>query len=262
MQLGYFGVGKSTPNDVAIAKMAYVISNKIDLCAVTETWLTQNDDAVRAACQPEGYTFLDQERLAYRKGGGTTVFISIAMSIEKLTSGEKDSFEFSEWLVTKDNFALRLCIIYRPPYSEHHPVPVSVFLEEFSKYLEHLVTCKEPLLITGEFDIHVETSKDTCSAKFLDILESVGLKQHVNVPTHESGYTLDLIITRNCEDVVVDTPHATHFISDHAFVQCHLSCRRPMLEKKNFISRPKKDRSRPVQGRLKVVPFRVERFTK
>ena len=68
----------------------------------------------------------------------------------------------------------------------------------------------------------------------MDILESVGLKQHVNVPTHESGHTLDLIITRNCEDVVVNTPHATRFISDHAFVQCYLSCRRPTLEKKTI----------------------------
>ena len=90
----------------------YVISNRIDLCTVTEIWLTQNDDAVRAAYQPEGYTFVDQERLAGRRGGGTAVLISIAMSIKKLTSGEKDSFEFSEWLVTNDNFALRLCIIY------------------------------------------------------------------------------------------------------------------------------------------------------
>ena len=177
---------------------------------------------------------MDQERLAGRRGGGTAVLISIAMSIKKLTSGEKDSFEFSEWLVTNDNFALRLCIIYRPPYSEHHPVPVSVFFDDFSKYLEHLVICQEPLLITGDFNIHVETPEDICSAKFLDVLESVGLKQHVNVPTHESGHTLDLIITRNCEDVVVDTPHATHFISDHAFVQCYLSCRRPTLEKKTI----------------------------
>ena len=45
---------------------------------VTETWLTKNDDAVRAACQPEGYTFLDHERLAGRKGGGTAVLFSIA----------------------------------------------------------------------------------------------------------------------------------------------------------------------------------------
>ena len=48
---------------------------------------------------------------------------------------------------------------------------------------------QEPLLKTGDFNIHVETSVDSCFAKFLDVLESVGLKQHVNVPTHESGQT-------------------------------------------------------------------------
>ena len=30
---------------------------------------------------------------------------------------------------------------------------------------------------------------------FLDLLESMGLQQHVDVPTHKSGHTLDLIIT-------------------------------------------------------------------
>ena len=29
-----------------------------------------------------------------------------------------------------------------------------------------------------------------------ELLESMGLQQHVNEPTHESGHTLDLIITR------------------------------------------------------------------
>eukprot|EP00112_Aurelia_sp_Birch-Aquarium-sp1_P002816 Seg1312.2 transcript_id=Seg1312.2/GoldUCD/mRNA.D3Y31 product="hypothetical protein" protein_id=Seg1312.2/GoldUCD/D3Y31 len=86
----------------------------------------------------------------------------------------------------------------------------------------------------GDFNIHVNAPDDPNASKFLDLLESVGLQQHVSVPTHESGHTLDLIITRNSRDIVVDLPHATNYISDHAFVQCHLSCQKPTLERKTI----------------------------
>ena len=46
--------------------------------------------------------------------------------------------------------------------------------------------------------------------------------------------TLDLIITRNSRDLVVDVPQATNCISDHSFVQCHLSCQKPTLERKTI----------------------------
>ena len=55
----------------------YIISNGVDLCMVTETWLKGDDDAVRAACQPEGYIFLDQPRSSDRMGGGTALLPEI-----------------------------------------------------------------------------------------------------------------------------------------------------------------------------------------
>ena len=38
---------------------------------ITETWLKRRDGAVRAACRPKGYIFLDQPRSSDRMGGGT-----------------------------------------------------------------------------------------------------------------------------------------------------------------------------------------------
>ena len=46
---------------------------------------------------------------------------------------------------------------------------------------------------------------------------SMGLKHHVNVPTHVSGHTLDLMITREHDPVISSVPVAceqqTHFRS-------------------------------------------------
>ena len=40
----------------------YVSENKFDLVAITETWLTSNDDSLRAQLCPNGYRFLDKPR--------------------------------------------------------------------------------------------------------------------------------------------------------------------------------------------------------
>jgi hypothetical protein len=56
--------------------------------------------------------------------------------------------------------------------------------------------CNERLVITGDFNFHVDIPTDRDAIKFLDILESYCLEQHVVGPTHVDGHTLDLIISR------------------------------------------------------------------
>ena len=70
------------------------------------------------------------------------------------------------------------------------------FFTEFSDYLENVVLCKEQLVVVGDFNIHVDVPNDSDSSKFLDLLESFSLQQHVVGPTHIHGHTLDLVITR------------------------------------------------------------------
>ena len=53
----------------------------------------------------------------------------------------------------------------------------------------------------------------------------MGLKQHVTGPTHMSGHTLDLIITRENDSVVANTPVAD--LSDHMSILCHLNTSKP-----------------------------------
>ena len=56
--------------------------------------------------------------------------------------------------------------------------------------------CPRHLLITGDFNIQMDVEADTGAVRLRELLESTGLKQHVTAPTHISGHTLDLIITR------------------------------------------------------------------
>ena len=79
------------------------------------------------------------------------------------------------------------------------------------------------LLITGDFNIHFENNSDSDAMKFADILDSLGLIQHVTCPTHISGHTLDLIITRNEDNIIVSPPVCDMFLSDHSTLLCDVA---------------------------------------
>ena len=146
---------------------------------------------------PTGYKFLDQPRTD-RPGAGTGLIFRDSLLIKKIDAGVKSSFEFSEWIVTSSfSKSLRIVILYRPPYSDQHKVTTENFLMDFSTYLEALLLVKEELLIVGDFNIHVDISNDVHAIKVLDLLDSVGLQQHIKKPTHVHGHTLDLVITRS-----------------------------------------------------------------
>ena len=61
----------------------------------------------------------------------------------------------------------------------------------------------EPLQITGDFNTYVNMQLDNDSSRFLDLLSSMDLQQHVVLPTHISGNTLDLLITRTLDSNII-----------------------------------------------------------
>ena len=93
--------------------------------------------------------------------------------------------------------------------------------------MESIILTPEPLIITGNFNIHVNKTNDSDACEFLDLLASLGLKQHVIGPTHEGGHTLDLVITRQYDQVIKSAPMIDRFISDHAAVLCQLDSMKP-----------------------------------
>ena len=87
--------------------------------------------------------------------------------------------------------------------------------EEFPTFLHSLAIVPSFLLIVGDFNLHVNDASDRSAQRFLRLLEAFNLKQHVWVPTHRSGNTLDLVITRNDESTARDFDVFDPIISDH-----------------------------------------------
>ena len=69
-----------------------------------------------------------------------------------------------------------------------------MFFGEYCSLLEEISISLRKLLIPRDFNLHIDVKQNISVMKFLNILESYNLTQHVTEGTHNSGHTLDLVI--------------------------------------------------------------------
>ena len=129
-------------------------------------------------------------------------FSTRTLRVTKVRNGEEESFEYCELLVQISSSRQIRAIIYRTPHSEDHRVRKGAFLSEFSSFMESIILSKDHLLILGDFNIRLNLSTDADTVKFVDLLESLGLEQHLRGPTHTHGNTLNFVITRKMENII------------------------------------------------------------
>ncbi len=104
---------------------------------------------------------------------------------------------------------LQIVVIYRPPGQI-----IAHFLEELDGLLSSFMEDGTPILVFGDFNIHLEKPYAT---DFNSLLASFDLKRLTTTSTHKSGNLLDLIYTRDCtaDNILVQPLH----ISDHSFIK-------------------------------------------
>ena len=67
-------------------------------------------------------------------------------------------------------------------FYSNHPVTTSVFFADFSSFLESVIMSSVTLLIAGDFNILVDVPGNADGVCLKELLESMGLPQHVNEP--------------------------------------------------------------------------------
>ncbi len=70
----------------------------------------------------------------------------------------------------------------------------------------------DKVLIEGDFNIHVNNEKDALGSAFIDILNSIGVRQHMSGPTHCRNHTLDLIPSHGIDVNGVEILHSAFII--------------------------------------------------
>ena len=120
-----------------------------------------------------------------------------------------------------------LILLYKPPPSPNNGLTHNLFITEFTDYLELHIATTTQLALLGDFNIHINKTDDRDTVEFNNLLDQVGLVQHVSDATHRGGHTLDLVLSRSQDTIVQDTHAEDHGFPDHYPVFLHLLTERP-----------------------------------
>ena len=191
----------------------YIYEHDIDIVALTETWLTPDD-------KYEALELCSNNAVIHRcdrgsTGGGVAIMCKNEYDSKLIPSDSYRTFEHVMVSINISGKPFRIVCIYRPPKSSP-----SQFIEEFSLFLENNCLAGDPILLTGDFNIHVDISTDPFTKKFNEILYAFSLKQHIAAATHDKGHTLDLILSRSNDETSIDSTYVGDFLSDHKAVHC------------------------------------------
>ena len=131
--------------------------------------------------------------------------------------------------------SINFLVIYRPPSGSQ-----SQFREKFVSLLDDVYSNSGDIIVTGDFNIHMDNPNNLDTKNFTQVLADFGLISHVSGPTHIGGHTLDLVITRQ-ESTLVKSVRAEDIISDHLMLCFTHSLHHQEKDKKTTTSRSFKD---------------------
>ncbi len=189
------------------ADLIPAIASQTALCilGLTETWIRPEDSATPAALS-NNFSFSHTPRQV-RKGGGTGILISNNWKYSTYTPLCNNHSLESHAITVTAPVKLHVVVIYRPPGQ------LGTFLEELYGLLSSFPEDGSPLIVFGDFNVHLDRPY---AANFHSLLALFDLKHLTTTITHKSGSQLDLIYTRNCvaDNVLVKPLHT----SDHYFI--------------------------------------------
>ena len=196
----------------------YIIESKSDVVFLSETWVSENNTHTCDQFTPPGYTTHHISRKG-QSGGGVGIVTKNALRATPIENTQFSTFEHGiVRLKSKDSYVTAITI-YRPPGHINKQ-----FLSEFTDLLETFSLAKDRILLCGDFNIHVDSPSDSAVLNFQAVLNEFDLIQHTRGPTHISGHTLDLVITRSNDGLLRNIPNTRSLFSDHFAVefQCNL----------------------------------------
>ena len=207
----------------------------IDLCVVTETWLSNNvedDTWVKCPVLNNDNLKLANVNKISRKGGGIALVYSNNLKVRHLEDAKRMSFEYAIWGLEHKGTKMTIMAIYRPPYSTINQATTQSFFEEFTNWMETKSNEYNNIIVLGDFNIHINNDQDADENRFKDIMETLGLQQPVSFSMHRYGKTLDHIYTEIGSTVMIDYCREGPILSNHTAVICGTNIQRENITRK------------------------------
>ena len=163
---------------------------------MTETWIRQEDDVTPVQLCPPGFKAISISRKD-RTGGGIAVVYKDTITVRPRATHIYSSMEYGNFSIDLPRSTINMSVIYRPPNSS-----VPVFATDFLDLIETSINENGKLLIFGDLNIPMNNPDSPDTNIFQDVLDSLGLHNHITFPTHRLHNTLDLIITEHQESFI------------------------------------------------------------
>jgi len=204
----------------AAAVLDTITDNSLDLFAVVESWHDSAESPSVIASTPPSHHVYERARPRRQSKacslktnhGGICVFVHKDIQVRTVDLPTFKSFELLPLFVRIGVLSFVFVAIYRP---EPASAVNDDFFIDFADVLER-TSSFAGCVIVGDLNIHLD---DTCSpntARFVSLLDSFGLVEHVRLPTR-GVHQLDVFISRSDgpDPVVrVDPP----LMSDHSLI--------------------------------------------
>lgn len=187
----------------------------IDIIVLNETWL--NEEILDSKVEIRGYSLYRNDRVN-RSGGGVAIYVRDNIITLRRTDLESIAME-NLWIEVNipKSKSILIGTYYRPPNQSLD------FMESFKENMERAVCENKELLITGDFNCDMATTRPSSEAKKLKrLLRSFQLTQLIDRPTRvtdSSSTLLDLVVSSAPYNIVKRTVIPLS-LSDHDLVVC------------------------------------------
>ena len=193
---------------------SFVVPNGVDIVAAVETFF--DDKVPQNYGRISGYSNWHRRDRVVREKGGIAVCFRNSLHVQPLDVDIPEHLEISFFRIwMNDNDTILFCTCYRPQWQRTEPID---FLHHNLDGLLYEYSCKH-LVIVGDMN------QNQIAVPFEDFLNIFGLINHVNFPTHDSGSSLDPVITDFSDSLVYCCPLGNVGSSDHQAVYTSIDIR-------------------------------------
>ena len=209
----------------------YINSTKINFMIITKTWLQDNEIdkgwVSTTSLNTSNYK-ISAENCKTGKGGGIALVMREECYVKKCDkSTTYDSFEHAIWSTRIRNKDYTLIGIYHPPQGAQQAITNSNFITEF---LMDVTSKHNNILTMGDLNILMDDLENVDSCLLHNTINAFNLKQQINIPMHNLGHILNLIITENSDGYGVEKIILGFYLSVHQFITIQLTEHKPKVQ--------------------------------
>ena len=176
-----------------------IAEKSLDILALTETWLSNNDSSKIAELVSDTHIFYHVPREG--RGGGVGLCLSKRFThVKMIKSLNYTSFEYIHINFSLTNKLYKIIVLYRPPPKSNF----NNFINEFNGLMSSLFDENRKVYVCGDFNIWAEDDTDNYTKRFLEVVGNFNYKNVVCGPTARSGHILDLVMCDELDDDLVE----------------------------------------------------------